>query len=374
MAIINRIEPAEAERSLSRWLATKLDSAEEVTVSDVVIPASNGRSSETLLFEAAWLEGGERRVEPLVARVEPVGERVVYTYDLDAEFLVQDVVSRTTDIPAPQVRFIEHDASILGATFIVMERLEGRTPGDDPPFTADADGWFLALSPEERGRLFDNALRVLAKIQAVDWSAAGLESLERTEMGDDPFDQQLEYWRQFFEWGMDGTPNPTVQATYEWLQANKPSQRSPVVLNWGDSRLGNLMFADDLSVSGVLDWELATLGDVGFDLGWWLFCDRHHSEGFGVPWPEGLPSRDQTLERWAELSGEAIHDPDWHEAFGGFRFAALMGRAGTMLVQVGALPEGHPMAVSNPATHLLAKLLDVPPPEGESATFLGNQH
>jgi aminoglycoside phosphotransferase (APT) family kinase protein len=370
MAIINRVDAAAAQRNLQSWFTQRYPDRDVLQVGEVTSPTGNGRSSETLLLDVQWMEGGTPRSESFVARVEPADEKVVYTYDLESECRVMRAVGEWSSVPVPRVLTVEHDPSVLGNTFLLMERLYGRTLADEPPFPVDPNSWVHSLSAPERTRLFDNALAVLVEIHAVDVVEAGLSGIARTDLGTDLVDQNLEYWRRFLTWGMKGEPNPTVDATLEWLEANRPTAAGPAVLNWGDSRLGNIMFGEDLSVTGVLDWELATIGFPGFDLGWWLFADRHHSEGLGAPWPDGFPSRERVLERYVELGGVAIVDPEWHEAFGGLRFAVLMARAGNMLVDAGLLPAGHTMALNNPATQLLSRMLDVPSPLGESTSFL----
>ena len=62
------------------------------------------------------------------------------------------------------------------------------------------------------------------------------------------------------------------------------------MLSWGDARIGNMMFGDDLAVNGVLDWEMVGLGSPDIELGWWLFILRHHTEGIGAPLPPGFPT------------------------------------------------------------------------------------
>lgn len=39
------------------------------------------------------------------------------------------------------------------------------------------------------------------------------------------------------------------------------------------------MFDDSQEVVAVLDWEIAGLGPPEMDLGYWLFFERHHTEG-----------------------------------------------------------------------------------------------
>ncbi|BDB44059.1 MULTISPECIES: phosphotransferase family protein [Mycobacterium] len=359
MAIVGGISTAEIRTRAAPWIADRFGGA---TVAGVTAPVGNGRSTDTFLVD---LDNGER----FVLRVEPSAYRVVYEYDLGREALVMDALARNTDIPVPKVLFHEPDPAILGSPFLVLERREGCIPGDEPPFPADPDSWVHSLSDLERTVLADDALRTLAAIHAVDWRALGLGSLDRPELGADALTQHVSWWRAFFDWGSAGRPCSTIEETFDWLAKHWPADPGPTVLSWGDARLGNLMFAGP-RVSAVLDWELATLAPAGCDLGWWLFCDRHHSEGVGAPWPPGLPDRDETLSRYTSFSGRTIAHARWFEVYGGLRFAVLMNRAGNMLIEAGALPADHTMAVNNPATQLLARMIGVTAPDGQPTSFL----
>jgi hypothetical protein len=64
-------DPEDLRRRLEAWLATKLPAAAEPRIAEVRTPSSNGMSSETLLFDATWREGGGARSESLVARLAP---------------------------------------------------------------------------------------------------------------------------------------------------------------------------------------------------------------------------------------------------------------------------------------------------------------
>jgi aminoglycoside phosphotransferase (APT) family kinase protein len=370
MALSNQTNPEQAERQLTTWLATKLPRAADVRVFDAQVPSDAGLSAETILFEAAWTEDGESRRRRLVARVRPSGAAVFPSYDFEAEFRVIDALSRA-GLPVPEAVWYERDESVLGGEFIVMERLYGRVPSDDPPFTAT--GWVLELSPEQQAALCDNALKVLAKIHAVDWRDAGLDLLDRRELGAPGLDQHLAYWENTFEWAAAGEPNPTVESAFEWVRENRPTDDEPLVLNWGDARIGNMLFADDMSVAGVLDWEMASLGSPELELGWWLFLLRHHTEGIGAPLPPGFPDRDAVIARYEELSGHQVKHIDFYEVFAALRLSILMHRAGNLMIEAGLLPPDAPMKLNNPASQLLAKLIGLPAPEGASQSFIGNR-
>jgi aminoglycoside phosphotransferase (APT) family kinase protein len=87
-------DPGEMARQLEQWLAGILGSGSEVTISGISSPASNGMSSETLLFSAAWSEGGKPVERQLVARIEPpaTDHPVFTTYDLDMQYRVMRLV------------------------------------------------------------------------------------------------------------------------------------------------------------------------------------------------------------------------------------------------------------------------------------------
>jgi aminoglycoside phosphotransferase (APT) family kinase protein len=365
MAIAKGIEPRNAEHGLTRWLVTKLPAGE---VSDVAIPAGSGGSTETVFFTAEWGENGARRQERMVARVLPVGPALFPSYDLKAEYRLIKTLDEQTSVPVPKVRWLELDDSPLGAPFIVMPFVGGRILGDDPPFTAA--GWFLELTPAQQATLHDNGLRALAQIHALDWQALGLDFLDRSEYGPRGFDQQLATWEYFFEWA-GGRPNPTIEAAFDWIRDNKPTDES-LVLGWGDARLGNIIFADDLSVAAVLDWEMAALASPELDLAWWLFLNRYHTDGCGLPRPAGLPSEEETVRRYEELTGRRVQNLHFYLVFAGVRMASLLVRVAQLMIAEGILPPDSAMAINNPSSQMLAQLLDLPAPDtGQTTTFAG---
>ena len=370
MALRNTTDPAVVASQLAEAIGQHLAGAREVRVTDVTVPSSNGMSNETVLFDAAWVDAdGRPRAEQLVARVQPAGPAVFSRYDLGLEFAVMSALDAGTDVPVPGMYFHEPGAELLGAPFIVMTRADGRVPSDDPPFTLG--GWVLDLPVERQAALHDNALRTLTRIHAVDIDEVGLGHLrEHPEAG---LDGQLALWRQTFAWAADGDANPTVEAALAWVRDNQPAGTGAPVLNWGDARIGNLLFDADQSVTAVLDWEMVCLGPPELDLGWWLFMTRYYSEGIGAPAVPGFPTRAELVERYQQLTGHTVADLHYYEVLAALRLSILMHRAGNMMIAAGQLPAGAPMKLSNPASQLLARLLDLPAPVGQVQSFAGNR-
>jgi aminoglycoside phosphotransferase (APT) family kinase protein len=171
----------------------------------------------------------------------------------------------------------------------------------------------------------------------------------------------MSYYRDFLDWAARGSTVPVIESTWKWLVDHRPSEEGDVVLNWGDSRIGNIIW-DDFNCAAVLDWEMASLGQPEMDLGWWLYFDRQFSEGLGVPRPPGFGSHEETVERYSDLVGRPMRNLFFYEVFAGFRFAVIMLRLADLLVGSDILPEDSDMGTNNLATQFLATLLDLEPP------------
>src|SRR6185295_15576045 len=230
----------------------------------------------------------------------------------------------------------------LGAPFFVMEKVDGRIPGDNPPY--HAAGWVTEIAPAERAALWWHGLEVLARIHRLDWRATGLDFLSGHMPGPPGVLRQLAYYERFLAWAR-GRPQPIAEAALAWLRARVPAEE-PVGVCWGDARIGNMIFRDGRCVA-VLDWEMATLGNPEQDLGWWLFLDRHHSEGIGLPRLDGFPSREETVARYEELTRRRVRHLEFYELFAGFRFAVIMCRLAQMLIAFDALPSDSDLETNN---------------------------
>jgi aminoglycoside phosphotransferase (APT) family kinase protein len=361
MSLPHLRDPERTAHQLRRWLASKLLGVTDLVVSDVVVPRAHAISTETLTFRAGWSRSGVPGGARYVVKVAPVDRGVFPRYDLVTEQWVMQALSVHAAAPVPAAPWVETDVTVLGAPFLVMERLPGRVPRDDPPYTAR--GWVLDLRAEQRARLYDNGLTALAQVHSCDPHALGLDFLDRPQLGPTPLDQQIATWHGCYLAAAAGpepvtepVTDPVIDVGFEWIEANRPGEE-PTVLNWGSARLGNLLFAEDLGVTGVLDWKMVGLGSPEADLGWWLFVQRHHTEGLGLPLPSGFPDHAATIARYQQLTGHQVRYADFYETFGALRLAILMHRAG--------------VRPSNPATHLLAQFVGAPAPTGTPQSLIG---
>ena len=381
MALVTSIDTVTAPARLRSWLAKELPQVAEVEVSEIDRPLAGGLSNDVLFFHASWRVNGIAEHHDLVARMPPPTDGIYRTNDPASEARVMRTLAEHTAIPVPKVLFECDDPEVLGAPFLVMERRRGRVPPDDPPFTMA--GWVLDLTSDQRSRLADNALRQLCDIHAADWRGLGLEFLEyRALAGHDVrspqdgrtgLDLQITYWSELYEWAAEESPSPTVEAALQWAHSCRPDELGPPVLNWGDARTGNMIFAEDLTVTGVIDWEMATVAQPELDLGWWLFGLRFHTEGIGVALPPGYPSRLEAIERYEALTGHPVRHIEYYEGFAALRLSIASIRAGRMMIEAGLLPPDSPMPTNNPASQLLARMLDLPAPAGTTVSYIGNR-
>ena len=136
---------------------------------------------------------------------------------------------------------------------MVSERVSGRVAPDDPPYTVQ--GWVLDLPPADRGILYSQASEIVAQIHAVDWRALELGFLDEPGFGAPGIDQRLGYLEDQYRWACDSRlHSPTIEGALDWARANQPTGED-IVLNWGDPRIGNILYAEDLSVNAILDWS-----------------------------------------------------------------------------------------------------------------------
>jgi aminoglycoside phosphotransferase (APT) family kinase protein len=354
---IDQRDPEEVAAILTRWLASKSSDRSGPEVFDVQSPASNGFSNETILCRTRSADGSERR---LVVRVAPTKHLLF----MDAEFSTQYRVMKAladggSSVPLPRLGFYEDDPQFLGVPFFTMDHVEGLVPPDNIPYTIE--GWVIEATPEQQERMWWSGIDALAAVHKTDWRTLDLDWLGMPARGAPGIEQQMSYYRDYLDWSAKGLSVPVVESTWQWLVDHRPDEQGEVVLSWGDSRIGNIIW-DDFRAAAVLDWEMASFGQPEMDLGWFLYFDRQFTDPLGVPRPAGFPSHEDTVEYYSKQMGRPMQDLFFYEVFSGFRFAVVMLRLSDLLLETEILPAEADMRSNNIATQLLATMLDLEPP------------
>ncbi|MGI5164841.1 phosphotransferase family protein [Spirillospora sp. CA-253888] len=355
MPVPDQRDPEVTRRALTAWLDRRLPGA---AIPVIETPQTSGFSSETLMFEAGWTEGGTERHEALVARVAPAHYQIFPEPRFEEQYRLMRVLDERTDIPVPPIRWYEPSAEPLGAPFFVMGRVDGRVPTDMPPY--HSGGWVTEVPPEERAAMWWSTLEIMARLHRLDVAALGLGFLDQPHWGATGLEQRLNYYEHYLHWAYRG-PQETALKALEWLRANRPEEPDPPVVLWNDARIGNVIFREGVPVA-VLDWETAVLGAPEEDLAWFMFLDRHHSEGIGVPRLPGFPSYAETADRYAGLLGRPLRNLDYYEVLSGFKFSIIMARIGQAMIDFDWIEPASDFPYNNNCTQLLARILGLPAP------------
>ena len=126
------------------------------------------------------------------------------------------------------------------------------------------------------------------------------------------------------------------------------------MLLWGDVRLGNVIFGDDLAPLAVLDWDMASIGAREHDVAWFTTLQSTLTSLLGRHLA-GFPDRDGTVAQYERLSGHTVHDFEWYETLALVRSTAIMTRIGYLHIAAG---QPSPLPIDdNPLLDLLAARL-----------------
>ncbi|MFD7444916.1 phosphotransferase family protein [Streptomyces sp. NPDC059909] len=308
-------DPQSLALRLTAWLDARLPGAK---VANIRVPESNGMSSETLLFDIDHPEPPLRACALRLA-ADPDAYTIFPVYDLRAQYEIMRGVARHTDVPVPRVLWLEEDPVPLGAPFFVMERVDGRVPPDVMPYTYEGN-WLHAATDAERADLEEATVSLIARLH--DQYPVAATATEGSALR-----RHVDVQRDYYGWVVDGLPrSPLIERAFDRLEALWPADEGPAVQNWGDARIGNIIY-DGFVPAAVLDWEMAALAPREVDLGWTVYLHRFFQDltvGFGQA---GLPDflrRDRIERRYAELTGHTPRDMDFYTLYAALRHAVVM--------------------------------------------------
>lgn len=358
----------------SRWLEQRLraDAAGEFDtfeLASVELPPA-GQSGTTILFTVNWKAGGVAQSIDIVLRVQPGGHHIFHKPDIIREFDIMAGIAAASQVPVPRMLWKEPDASVLGAPFIVMSRIRGTVPQGKP--SINLVGWLPTLQPAERGALYRNGIDALAALHRMDWRRSH-DFLFREQDGRNDLKSHLERLENWYGWAAKGRTYKLIEAALAHLRTHAAAvDEGDPVLVWGDARMGNVMFDNDFKVAAVLDWEVASIGPAGIDVGYWLMMDDFHSDANGVARLPGSPDRATTLARYEKMAGRTVPDTEYFELLGATQMAITLIRQSDSRVASGAIAADSRLAHENAFTQMIARRLGLPVPP-LSAEFLAHR-
>ena len=233
--------------------------------------------------------------------------------DQKTEYLAYSAF-QDSKVPVPVMIDMSEEDNKLGASFMLMKELKGEAA---TPFTPDV----YSPHEEELGNQFWSILGNIAKHEINDEIFENFSKETKK-----PFwKNELDKWNKVIHEDSIGV-EPILEAGIRYLYKNPPREKDFVSMVHGDYRSGNFLYLDN-KITGILDWEMAHLGDPLEDLGWalspiWSWQDKDR--------PAYLVKREDALTIWKDSSGIEINESDleWWELFAAVKGMAIWISAG----------------------------------------------
>ncbi|MGM0454171.1 MAG: phosphotransferase family protein [Thermodesulfobacteriota bacterium] len=256
----------------------------------------------------------------LVLRRPPFGKKARSAHDMGREYRILSALYPVFPYCPKPLAYTE-DESVMGCPFYVMQRIRGIILRRDLPGD-------LTLTPDDAHALCEKTVDLHQRLHGLDYHAIGLSDFGKPE---GYVRRQVEGWSRRYRDAK--TPDvPDYEEIMAWLAENQPADDPNPCIIHNDYKFDNLVLHPEnpLEIIGVLDWEMATIGDPLMDLGnsmaYWINRDdpeEMHMMRMLPTTADGMMTRRQIVDLYAEKSGRNIESFDFYYAFGLFRLAVI---------------------------------------------------
>lgn len=202
----------------------------------------------------------------------------------------------------------------IGETgLLLVERLEGIIPASHVSFTG-----------EEVSRLAKSFITALAQLHTL--------KVPSSEQSPDYLSRVLVEWKKrWSEKEATESENKYFRSIMQWLSEHIPKNLSCAMLH-NDYKLDNILVdpGDPTRISGIIDWELASIGyplaDLGIALSYWVE-EKDPSllklESPGPSYLAGAPSRDDLVNLYEAITGRRVAKPIYWYVYGMLRLIVI---------------------------------------------------
>lgn len=274
------------EPRVAAYLASKMAGASDVAV-DAMERISGGASRETYRFRATWREAGAARERRMILRRDPPASLI--ETERKVEFSAYRAFHGSA-VPVPEMLWLEEDKDPLDHPFFIAEELAGFQAAPQMLLS----GAYDAVLPKVAERKWT----ILGEIAKADPAKLGVTDVMPAPAPDQCWKRELDYWEGVLDRDQ-AEPLPIARAAIRWLRANPPPPAQKISIVHGDYRTGNFLYDEAGEIHGVLDWEMAHLGDPLEDLAWGF----NPVWAFGRGLAGGLLPQDQAVAIWERASG-----------------------------------------------------------------------
>ena len=255
----------------------------------------------------------------LILRRAPLGKKAAGAHNMPREYHLQKKL-KPHYAYVPEMLAVCEDEEVLGSTFYLMERLEGVIPRKNLPRGVD---WGRETIQEICHSFWDKMI----ELHQVDYKKEGLDDLGK---GEGYIERQIIGWNKRYAdaktWNV-----LSGKKVMRWLESNMPPEQKLCIIH-NDFRLDNVVLdaSAPSNILGVLDWELAAIGDPLMDLGnsmaYWVEDDENffiksiRRQPSNVP---GMLRRKEIIEYYGSKTGQSIDDFRFYRVYGLFRVAGI---------------------------------------------------
>lgn len=257
----------------------------------------------------------------VILRRPPMGPLPPKAHDVLREFRVMRALADSA-VPVPHMLLACDDSAVIGAPFFLMEDLPGDALRFDlPPLLASCEGAARHIA--------EQAVDALACLHTTDPASVGLDNLSKAS---GYIARQIRLWKGQLDYARV-RPVPDLDWASEWLEQNQPPDVERPSIVHGDYKLDNVIFSLTCTplLLGMVDWEMAALGDPLADLGWLLafWCED------GTPPKELIilprvtelpvfPRRRELAARYSEKTGYALPNLRFYVVLALWKMAVLL--------------------------------------------------
>jgi len=258
--------------------------------------------------------------QEMVLRRPPFGTKPKNAHDMTREYNILKALKPVFSYVPEPLAHCDVD-EVMGCPFYVMERFQGIILRREIPQQ-------LNLSPDQIRRLFEKHVEIQYELHALDYEKIGMGEMGRPT---GYVQRQVSGWSKRYRNAR--TPDaPEYEQIMAWLDAHMPedSPNSGIIHN--DFKFDNLVLdpQDPLTIKGVLDWEMTTIGDplmdLGCTLGYWVEKDDPPEYQAMRTLPthvDGALTRKEMVAHYEKISGRAIDHMNFYHCFGLFRLAVI---------------------------------------------------
>jgi aminoglycoside phosphotransferase (APT) family kinase protein len=252
----------------------------------------------------------------LRSKPAPIAKLLPSAHAIEREFKVMDALAKT-DVPVAKMYHLCEDESVIGRAFYLMECVEGRVLWEQS---------LPGMTREQRGDIYAELNRTMAKLHTVDYAAIGLADYGKPG---NYFSRQINRWSKQYQ-ASETEHIEAMNKLIEWLPNHIPIGEETTIVH-GDYRLDNVIFhPTEPRILAILDWELSTLGhplaDFSYHCMSWHISPGQFRGIAGLNIADlGIPAEQDYIRSYCQATGrDKIENWNFYLAYNMFRLAGIL--------------------------------------------------